>query len=865
MIHRGLIVQILEAYDGDGEAASIEAADVQRAAVLERFPRDAWPPMSLDEYALGQADHPDNFCRWMEFRATDIGSIRGGSARKHHIYFQAKKGEWWFERDRYASVEEAWSAVRAGFIEALAYADADEWDEIDRIQALRGGPALLAKTLHVYFPDELLPIFSHAHLTHFLRALGEKGSFESMGTVALNRLLLGDLRACEELNGRSTKEMERLLYTSDLSPFNKDTPAEAIGDVAAFVAATVAEYGDAGIETRRGAEDQARERLDDSAGEMDEKQVRDLLKLFNADSHKGKPSQTRFSPAFVGATANGLVKNLDRVNSWTGRLWRGSESAGAIGELLEDHKLLPSAGTSYPTMLLYLRAPEKFAVWLQSTDRGLQRLRPGYRPERTPGTGTLADYRAFCDAATELMRDYEIPPELLDAVLAAASRAETAEPPSPPEEARSWLFQANPSIFDIDRAISEEPQLTWVVRQYRKAVRKGDRVYLWRAGPEAGVIATATVLTDPEEMPGIAGSPYLLEAESLTKPEPRVNLRIDRALATPIGRTDLLEHPVLKDLGVIAFANATNFEVSADQDAALRELIEGAASLEMPPVRPSLAAELHLPQSFLDGIVEMLLEKRQLVFYGPPGTGKTWVALQLAQELTRDGGGFDVVQFHPSYSYEDFIGGFRPEQDNSDSGLRYGRVDGPLRRIAAAAEGDPGHPYVLVVDEINRGNVPKIFGELLFLLEYRKREVRLQYWPEKSFTLPDNLFLVGTMNTADRSIALVDAALRRRFYFVEFSPTSGPVKDVLPRWLEEHGLDPEPALLLERLNREIAADDFAIGPSYFMNRDGEAPDLERVWERGIMPLLHEHYYGTSWDSDRFALATLRKLIAGPSA
>jgi MoxR-like ATPase len=863
VIHRGLIAQALESYDGDAETASIEVADVQRAAVLERFPRAAWPEMSLDDYALGQADYPDSFCRWMEFRATDLGSIKGGSARKHHIYFQAKKQDWWFEEDRYSTVEEAWRAVRRGFGEALEFAEASKWKEINDIPALRSGHALLAKTLHVYFPDDVLPICSHAHLTHFLRALGAKGSFEAIGTVTLNRMLLEDLRSSEELSGWSTKEMERLLYASELSPANKDTPAEEIGDVAAFVAETVAEYGDAGIETRRDAEDQARAQLDASAGDMDDKQLRELLKLFNADSHKGKRYQTRFSPAFVGATANGLAANLDRVNSWTRRLWRGSEAAGVIGELLDDRKLLPSSGTSYPSMLLHLRAPEKFAVWLQSTDLGLQRLRPGYRPEKTPGTGTLADFRAFCDAATDFMRDYEIAPELLDAVLAAASRAEVKPSPAP-AEASTWLFQANPDIFDIERAISEEPELTWVVRQYRKEVHQGDRVYLWRSGSEAGVIATATVLTDPEEMPGVAGSPYLLKAESLTKPEPRVNLRIDRVLATPVKRTDLLEHPVLKDLGVIAFANATNFEVTAAQDAALRSLIDGAASLAVPPVRPALAAELFLPQSFLEGIVEMLLEKRQLILYGPPGTGKTWVALQLAQELTRDGGRFDVVQFHPSYSYEDFIGGFRPEQDGSDSGLRYSRVDGPLRRIAADAANDPGHPYVLVIDEINRGNIAKIFGELLFLLEYRRREVRLQYWPEEPFTLPDNLFLIGTMNTADRSIALVDAALRRRFYFVEFSPTVGPVNRVLPRWLEEHGLDAEPALVLERLNQEIGADDFAIGPSYFMNGAGEAPDLDRVWERGIMPLLHEHFYGMSWDPERFSLATLRKLIAGSS-
>jgi MoxR-like ATPase len=745
----------------------------------------------------------------------------------------------------------------------LALAEAGAWDEIDKIPALRGGPALLTKTLYVYFPDELLPVCSHAHISRFLRKLGEaRSGFDSMGTVTLNRLLLHGLRQCGELDGWSTKQMERLLYESGLSPVADEVATEAIGDVTSFLAETIAQYGDAGIETRRAAEDQARALLDDSAGAMDDRQLRELLKLFNTDSHKGRRYQTRFSPAFVGATANGLAANLGKVNSWTERLWRGSEEDAleAIGELLADRTLLPSSGTSYPTMLLYLRAPERFSVWLQPTDRGLQRLRGDYRPSRAPGAGTGDDYAEFCAASTEFMRDYEVPPELLDAVLAAASRVD-AEPGGDqgPEESNVWVFQANPTVFDIDRAVSEEPEMTWVVRQYTKEVAKGDRVYIWRSGPEAGVIATATVLADPEILPGVADSPYALKPESLAKSELRVRLKVGEVLPAPILRADLLEDPVLKDLEVITFPNATNFRVSSEQEEALRELVTEPVRLTVPGVRSELAADLHLRQSFLDDAVDLLREKQQVIFYGPPGTGKTWIALELAKELTRDGGTVDTVQFHPSYSYEDFIGGYRPAEDGA-GGVRYQLTDGPLRRIASRAATDLGHPHLLIVDEINRGNIPKIFGELLFLLEYRRRDVRLQYWPEEPFSLPPNLFLIGTMNTADRSIALVDAALRRRFYFVEFSPVKPPVSEVLRRWLDEHGLDSEPARLLERLNREIGDDDFCIGPSYFMNKEGEQPNLDRIWEKAIMPLLHEHYYGTDWDPDRFGLAAVRRLV-----
>ena len=200
-------------------------------------------------------------------------------------------------------------------------------------------------------------------------------------------------------------------------------------------------------------------------------------------------------------------------------------------------------------------------------------------------------------------------------------------------------------------------------------------------------------------------------------------------------------------------------------------------------------------------------------------------------------------------------------EDDGAHGVRYQRMDGPLRAIAAEAAADPTHPYVLIIDEINRGNIPKIFGELLFLLEYRQKEVRLQNWPETPFSLPKNLLLIGTMNTADRSIALVDAALRRRFYFVPFLPTAEPVKDVLGKWLRRYDLSEEPALLLEALNEQIAKDDISIGPSYFMTDPQAGPALERIWARAVMPLLDEYYFGTSWDRGQFELKALQARLA----
>lgn len=278
----------------------------------------------------------------------------------------------------------------------------------------------------------------------------------------------------------------------------------------------------------------------------------------------------------------------------------------------------------------------------------------------------------------------------------------------------------------------------------------------------------------------------------------------------------------------------------------------------------ALADALLLPLDWLAETVDLLNDKRQLVLYGPPGTGKTYLALELCKNLVESAGGeYEVVQFHPSYAYEDFFEGLRPRLDKDGGGIAFDLVHGPLRRMAQRATDDPGTPFVLVIDEINRANLAKVFGELYFLLEYRGSSVALQY-SEEPFSLPRNLFIIGTMNTADRSIALVDAAMRRRFYFQKLLPTEQPIKGVLQAWLARESLPPEPAELLTSLNVAIGDPDFAIGPSYLMtSRVATEAGLERIWRTAILPLLEEHFFGEGRAVEtEFGLAALRKRL-GP--
>ena len=273
--------------------------------------------------------------------------------------------------------------------------------------------------------------------------------------------------------------------------------------------------------------------------------------------------------------------------------------------------------------------------------------------------------------------------------------------------------------------------------------------------------------------------------------------------------------------------------------------VQLAASVPLlPKATADLAARLHVDQDWLQETLDVLQDRQQVIFYGPPGTGKTYIARALGRHVT-DTDAVRLVQFHPSYTYEDFFEGYRPEQGAGGS-VGFRLQPGPLRQLAAEAKQNPGRPYVLIVDEINRANLAKVFGELYYLLEYRQDSIRLQYSPGESFTLPPNVFVVGTMNTADRSIALVDAAIRRRFAFVELHPDEPPIRDLLRNWLTANEKDLERVRLLDALNEAIGAEDrdFNIGPSYLMKPDAErAGGLARVWRYSILPLLEEHYYG----------------------
>jgi len=262
------------------------------------------------------------------------------------------------------------------------------------------------------------------------------------------------------------------------------------------------------------------------------------------------------------------------------------------------------------------------------------------------------------------------------------------------------------------------------------------------------------------------------------------------------------------------------------------------------PIQPPYSLEAcaeatGFPMGDLRSWVAAIHRKRQAILYGPPGTGKTFLAKELARHLVGNGDGFvDLVQFHPAYSYEDFIQGIRPQQAPDGNGLDYPVLSGRFLRFCREAAQRRGI-CALIIDEINRANLARVFGELMYLLEYRDDRVKLAVSGDE-FAIPANVRLLGTMNTADRSIALVDHALRRRFAFVGLFPRY----EVLTSWHAKEGTGFDPTGLiavLKRLNHAIDDPNYAVGISFFLVSQPQR-DLPSIWQMEIEPYLEEYFF-----------------------
>lgn len=428
----------------------------------------------------------------------------------------------------------------------------------------------------------------------------------------------------------------------------------------------------------------------------------------------------------------------------------------------------------------------------------------------------------------------------------------------PNNELHHWLWVIRPEYYD-----QVESSSGW---SCHKDTRKGDLILMWRAKKKHDIA-------------------FLLQATSDSVPDPEwdysCEYRVLYSFNNPVTIKDLKrEDSFFK--GWRAYSGnfqGRSFEIPESFWNRLNQLaliknqqykkvlddlnIDLIGNVEELITRPNylleeLAENTGISQAILVSWLQSINRKGQAILYGPPGTGKTFLAEHLARHLVSGCDGFvDLVQFHPAYAYEDFMQGIRPQVRQDGTGaLEYSIVPGRFLEFCRKAQERDG-TCVLIIDEINRANLARVFGELMYLLEYRDKDILLSVDGAR-FLIPENVRIIGTMNTADRSIALVDHALRRRFAFIKLQPDY----DVLKRYHQRENTGfPVDRLIpvLQDVNRSINDSNYEIGISYFMKPD-LMDHLEGIWRMEIEPYLEEYFFDNPKNAERFRWERVRQIL-----
>ena len=425
-----------------------------------------------------------------------------------------------------------------------------------------------------------------------------------------------------------------------------------------------------------------------------------------------------------------------------------------------------------------------------------------------------------------------------------------------------WIFQSNPNYYNLLSAIKELKYDNFQVNQHRTEIKEGDKVMFWLSGVDGGLVGYGDVMTNPrkfEDFENYTESDKYIISEEFRQISLDKNTLKVKVSYNPINKISkdqfrtLLEKTNIEPMEVSLFnrsGRGTNFKINKE----IWELVINQNEIKF--------IDIDQEFSLFEGteinpneIIKVLEKNPQIILMGPPGTSKSYIAKLVAYKLTQNENNITFLQFHPSYSYEDFVEAREIRGGKSNQLLEFISTPKTFFEICSKANqpSNQNQNFVLILDEINRGNVEKIFGELIWALENRGKEIKLMY-SKDSLIIPKNVFIIGTMNTIDLSISNIDNALLRRFMIFELMPSINFLKNWFKYIFKNKNSDFTNRIVkfMDDLNRKIIYEDEnineyqTIGHSYFMLINGNTIQekwdfLKLTWRHSIRPLLLQYH------------------------